>query len=207
MRSAAPVGLANDGFSALAELGVRTALDLREPVERRHDRVNFGELPVRVREVPLLDGKVEGYTPRSLPDLYEDIVRSCGARFAAAARVLAEPGTLPLLAFCSAGKDRTGLFCGVVLAAIGVDDDEIIRDYTLSAGQISAEFRATLAARALRAGESEQALAVKLGAPAELMQTVLSDLRASHGGAADYLLAHGLEPGALERIETALVAS
>jgi protein-tyrosine phosphatase len=49
--------------------------------------------------------------------------------FTRAVREVAEPGNLPLLYHCSAGKDRTGWLSVILLTALGVDDDSIRADY------------------------------------------------------------------------------
>ena len=41
-------------------------------------------------------------------------------------------GTLPALIHCAAGKDRTGVAIGVLLAAVGTRPDFIAEDYALS---------------------------------------------------------------------------
>jgi len=41
-------------------------------------------------------------------------------------------GDLPVVEHCTAGKDRTGVFSAVLLTALGVPRDTVVRDYTLS---------------------------------------------------------------------------
>jgi protein-tyrosine phosphatase len=52
--------------------------------------------------------------------------------FGAALRVLCTPGRLPLLYHCSGGKDRAGWMTAVVLTALGVSREIVVRDYLLS---------------------------------------------------------------------------
>ena len=47
-------------------------------------------------------------------------------------RRLSDPGSLPALVHCTAGKDRTGFASAVVLKALGVPHDTIVEDYLLS---------------------------------------------------------------------------
>jgi len=51
---------------------------------------------------------------------------------ARAVKVLAAPGALPGLFHCAVGKDRTGVLAAVILALIGVPDEEIIADFLRS---------------------------------------------------------------------------
>jgi protein-tyrosine phosphatase len=52
--------------------------------------------------------------------------------FGAALRLLCSPGQLPLLYHCSSGKDRAGWMTAIVLTALGVPRELVLRDYLLS---------------------------------------------------------------------------
>src|SRR5204862_328145 len=59
--------------------------------------------------------------------------------------VLVEHDAYPAVFHCSAGKDRTGILAAIVLGLLGVPDDVIVADYTLSAAAMErmiAYFRA-----------------------------------------------------------------
>jgi protein tyrosine/serine phosphatase len=45
---------------------------------------------------------------------------------------LSDPSNLPLLYYCSAGKDRTGVASALVLYALGADMETIMQDYLYS---------------------------------------------------------------------------
>ncbi len=203
MRCAAPLVLEDDDRERLGALGLQTALDLREPIERKNDPVE--EFAPVVHSVPLFSGAVDLQTARGLDALYVDIIEACGPRFVDAARILCAPEALPAVIFCSAGKDRTGILTALILSAVGVSDDDVARDFALSEQGISGEFRAELEARALLAGVTEQALAVSMGAPADLMTGLLAELAAAHGGAAAYLLRNGLSEAGLAQLRRTLV--
>ena len=51
------------GRSALEAVGVRTAIDLREPVERALDPVDVSDSGISLVEWPLIDGRVDLTTP------------------------------------------------------------------------------------------------------------------------------------------------
>jgi protein-tyrosine phosphatase len=61
-------------------------------------------------------------------------------------------GNLPLIFNCSAGKDRTGVAAALLLTALGVRHDEILRDYSISERVVDYEAVAT------RAGGSDTAV-------------------------------------------------
>jgi protein-tyrosine phosphatase len=52
--------------------------------------------------------------------------------FGAALRLICSAGRLPLLYHCSSGKDRSGWMTAVVLTALGVPRELVLRDYLLS---------------------------------------------------------------------------
>ncbi|MDL2318689.1 tyrosine-protein phosphatase, partial [Eubacteriales bacterium OttesenSCG-928-A19] len=41
--------------------------------------------------------------------------------------------TVPMIQHCSAGKDRTGVGCALMLLSLGVDEETVMEDYLLSA--------------------------------------------------------------------------
>jgi protein-tyrosine phosphatase len=205
MRSAALVDLGVSSQQALRSLGLRTAIDLREPVERDLDPAVLGDSGAELREWPLIAGAIDLTSEISLPELYAEVIERCGDRLAGAVRLLAAPGALPAVFFCSAGKDRTGIVSALLLSSLGVDDETVAGDYALTEAMMQGELRRQVAARARAAGLGEQALAVKLGAPRELILGVLAGVRRTDGGAARYLERHGLERGELEALRLAVV--
>lgn len=53
---------------------------------------------------------------------------------------LQNPGNVPLLYHCTAGKDRTGMATALILYALGADDKLVMDDYLLSNKYIEAKF-------------------------------------------------------------------
>jgi protein-tyrosine phosphatase len=192
-----------EGRAAVKTLGIRTAIDLREPIERELDPVDLDGLDVDVRHVPILGGDFDVNTAMSLEQIYIALLERRGAALTAAVRILCEPDALPALVFCSAGKDRTGLVVALTLAALDTPGEEIVADYALTERAMANGFRAVLEQRALAAGISKQEIAVKVGAPPELMRRVLTWLNAHDGGAAGYLGRHGLSDQELAALRRA----
>jgi protein-tyrosine phosphatase len=192
MRSDALTDITDRGRRRLAALGVRTIVDIREPIERaRHPNAIDG-LPVTVQELPLFDGLVEMGSPRGLEVLYREVLDACGTRFARIASALCVPDALPAVVHCSAGKDRTGLVCAVVLDAIGVDREAIIEDYVRTEQSLRGDAFDRAMRRAIDSGMREQELMQNMGAPPEVMERALDHLDRVHGGAVAYLRRHGL---------------
>jgi protein-tyrosine phosphatase len=205
LRSDALTGLADDGFAALLELGVRTAVDLRENNERRLDPPTLAEGTV-IHHRPIFANAFDLDDGAGLPEIYAGILEHCGDRIAGVVDLLAQPGALPAVIFCSAGKDRTGLVSALTLSALGVPDDLVAEEYARTERVMHGAFREVLIERSRRAGYNTQELAVKLGSPASLMLETLAGLRERHGDAAGYLRDHGLSEQALDRLRGELVS-
>lgn len=205
LRGDALADLTAEGRAQLARLGLRTVIDLREPIERELDPDAIDGVELDLRELPLIEGRVDLREVQGMRDFYGAVLGRCGPGIAAAVALLAEPETLPALVHCSAGKDRTGILSAVVLAALGVADETIARDYALTERLLRGEVLEKVRARAVAAGLTEQAIAAASSSPPELMLEVLAELREHHGGAAAYLDRFGLPAGALERLRAALL--
>jgi protein-tyrosine phosphatase len=205
IRSDAPIRLGEQGRAKLASLGLQTAIDLREPVERRLDPADLDGLGLELRHRPILGEDFDALRTMGLDEIYRELLESRGENLTAAVRVVSEPDAVPALFFCSAGKDRTGLVSALVLGALGVSDDNIVADYSRTEQNMRGGFRAAVEARAMAAGITEQEVAVKVGAPPALMRDVLAWLREHYGGAAGYLLHNGLTQAELEALRRQLV--
>jgi protein-tyrosine phosphatase len=176
---------------ALLDLGVRTVIDLRWPHELTDAPSVFAAgNGVRYRSIPLLD---DDPTPLiGLAATYRYMLDERAPQLADVARALLEPGGLPAVIGCAAGKDRTGVTIALLLSAVGVPTDVIVADYVLTG---------------LAFAEPDpddphfvdwRASPVALECPPAYMEAMLAHLAARHGGAGDLLRRNGLEPADLE---------
>ena len=104
-----------------------------------------------------------------------------------------------VLVHCAAGKDRTGTVVALALDASGVPRELIAEDYNASRErieQIIARLRSSETYRAELEGHDPQAHAPVPGT----IERVLELVDEQHGGAAEWLLAHGLDEADLERL-------
>jgi protein-tyrosine phosphatase len=198
------VALGERGRATLRALGVRTAVDLRQPVERRLDPADLGELAAV--ELPVLGSGLHIAPDAGLADVYRQLLEERGERLTEVVRRLARPDALPALVFCSAGKDRTGLVSALALAAAGAGDDAIVRDYAATEPNMHGAFRRAIVARAVSAGITEQEVATKVGSPPAVMRETLAWLTDRHGGIERFLRAHGMTPAELESLREAMRA-
>lgn len=137
--------LSDRDLDKLAELGLRTVVDLRSDAEiaalgepRLPDGVRVLPIPVAsgnlVQDIipPLLAGDFSKVPPDLLISVNRRLARSSGPRFGQLLRTLTDPKQHPVVFHCTLGKDRTGFAAAVVLMALGVSWEQVVADYLLS---------------------------------------------------------------------------
>lgn len=178
--------------AALLDLGLRQVIDLRWPHELVETPSVFqASRAVVYRSVPLLE---DDPTPAlGLAGTYRYMLDERGAQLIEVVRALLEPGGLPAVVGCAAGKDRTGVAIGLLLSAVGVPDDVIVADYVLSA-------EAFASAAIDEHLDDWRASSLHVDCPPEYMAETLDHLGRLHGGASAYLRRNGLDGGELDRL-------
>lgn len=126
----------------------------------------------------------------SLFDLYRGSLDRNGRALVEALKHLVHAPPGGVLVHCAAGKDRTGIFIAVVLAALGAPIGAIVRDYSATDGRLDQFFARELAA--IDDPDRRERLASRQHASPETMTSLLRHLDRRHRGAATYLAAHGL---------------
>ncbi len=200
-------------LDVLRPFGLRTVIDLRTQGEiDQRGRFPVEAHPVTYHHVPVLDvlwSRDDGPAPADavvfLHRAYLDMLSSGAARFAAAITALAKPGALPAVFHCAAGKDRTGMLSALVLATVGVDHEQIVTDYGLTAEAIE-RTRDWIARNRPASIASWQAIpATFLAAPPQAMAQVLDDVIAAHGSIEAFLVGIGVTPATLAALRAALL--
>jgi protein-tyrosine phosphatase len=181
-------------------LGLATVVDLR----RSRERAEGGWPPLLdsalVCELPVLP---DGWTlPREqfasatehLSHAYDDMARLGAGAVRRTFELLADPDRHPLMFFCLAGKDRTGIMAVLLLVALGVDEATALDDYELSGDRVVALVEHLKAQDGLDRDNPmiNQPLEV-LRAPRVAMSQALQRLKARHGTLLGYLDACGAD--------------
>ena len=191
-----------DDLDRLAALGLRTVLDLRTPGElERRGQFQVDPTAVAYHHLPVIQETWEGWaTDRQVDPVtflvsrYLEMLDEGAPALAAALGVLADPASYPVMFHCAAGKDRTGVLAAVALSLVGVADDDIARDYGLSAPAMVALVDWVR----INAPESLDTMTDQppafLAAPPQAMRELLSAVRANHGSMAHYVAAIGVTP-------------
>src|SRR6201997_3468284 len=134
--------LTDADIGIVRELGVKTAFDFRGSEERtaavcKVEEIDVHSLPIEPTVVAALRARLQARALSSADALeimresYRGYVRLNTHSFRELfAQILKD--TAPLVIHCTAGKDRTGFACALVLHALGVPSDVIADDYLLT---------------------------------------------------------------------------
>ena len=130
-------------IAVLRGLGLRRAFDFRGTEERiaaacRLEEIAVHSLPIEPTVAATLRGLRDTGVRLSsaeamdvMRNSYRGYVRQNTQRFRALFAHMLEDQA-PLVIHCTAGKDRTGFACALILHALGVPDDVIAEDYLLT---------------------------------------------------------------------------
>ncbi|WP_234445049.1 tyrosine-protein phosphatase [Streptomyces rimosus] len=203
--------LTDADLAKLRRLGIRTDFDLRTPGERAKapDRVPAGARYV-VANVIGEENSAElpptaEASERLMAESYRQfVVRPSAAKaYRSLFRTAAEPGSYPLVYHCSSGKDRTGWATAVLLTALGVDRETVMRDYLASNDYLAASNAAELAKQP---PEIAARLKPVLETRAPYLNAAFDEVEARFGTFGAYLREGlGLNGQELERLRAALL--
>ncbi|WP_420645213.1 tyrosine-protein phosphatase [Candidatus Leptofilum sp.] len=203
-RSGSISRLTKADLAYLQRLGIRLVSDLRSLEERAKHPDRLPEVPGLVeRPLPMQSvdrwerlrgaftiffrrGKLDEY----LLNGYTRVVLDGNAHHIGEIfQRLADPDQLPALIHCTAGKDRTGLVVALLLLTLGVPEETVLADYTLSnqfynhfRNGIAAEFK-QIAPWGIAVDDLQDLLLVK----AKTLQSALAHLRQKYGSVDAYL--------------------
>lgn len=208
--------LTDDDLRIVEERGITTVIDLRH--QREFD-IRPSRLPSSAQRVShcLMSpvdaaGKAadvrqaareSGDGHDMLEVMYTLMIDHSAQQFADVITAIADADA-PLLFHCHGGKDRTGLVAAFVLELLGVERELVLDDYVLTSELRVAD--ADAFRDLMDDGLSAAAAAGVLGAPRELMVSVLGRLDTEHGGAGGYLRdVGGLDDTVISRLRDRLV--
>lgn len=112
--------LTADGMQdMLTVLGIRTDMDLRASTDNQYGTDALGESVTHIYyNVPMYMGVFADGNKAAVRKLFSD---------------LANRNNYPVYLHCTYGLDRTGTMCYLLEALLGVSDEDLLRDYQLSA--------------------------------------------------------------------------
>ncbi|WP_369374030.1 tyrosine-protein phosphatase [Streptomyces sp. cg36] len=181
--------LAGEDWDRFLALGVRTVIDLRYPWEiaskgrvPEHTALAYRNLSIEHRPYDQAALGPEVETGRYLADRFLEVAEDGVAELREALATIASADSGPLVFHCASGKDRTGLLAALVLALLGVDEEVIVEDFTLTGlatDRLIADWRAAHPDREITWPGYGRA-------PAEIMRFFLADLTERYGSVRGY---------------------
>jgi protein-tyrosine phosphatase len=191
------------------ELGLLAVVDLRTGRELARDgRGGLADVALHYHHVPLLEDvspDPDGPWTRSLHEAYAYMLdQSAGRIRDALSAVAAEVAEHPTVFHCTAGKDRTGIVAALVLALLGVSDEDIVADYVLTQ-EVMPEMIERFPRRALRGSEGPRFPSPILRAEADTMRETLAVLAEDYGSAAGWAEGAAVDQAVVEKLRSALL--
>jgi protein-tyrosine phosphatase len=202
---------ANDVAQLVDVHRIRTLVDLRLPDEAVREGhgllgaagLHVVNLPVRKADSTLVDVVVPDARTTDLGLLYQQLLVGSPESVVAAVRLIADPDHHGVVFHCAAGKDRTGVLAAVLLDAVGVPLDAIVEDYVMTAER-EHQIRERLVGIPAYRNLPPVAQGV-MGVDGSAIRRFVETLHQTHGGAAAFLLRHGLRAEELDALRAALV--
>ena len=160
-------------YKDLAQLGIRTVIDLRDDPEP-YEKPMVESLGMTYIHIPMNDKK---YPTAGALDLFLKTVN--------------DPNTGKFFVHCAGGRDRTGLLVALLLDAAGVEREAIAADHALSDESWGPRNEAWFAEAPT---EAERQRRIRIAVPAgRTMVDVLEEVDRRYGGTAEYLATESLD--------------
>lgn len=192
------------------QLGLRTVIDLRSSAELERSG-RFSGIAVAFHHTPLFEEDslpfkwAEPDDPEPPPgEDYLAIAENGASTLAVAFDIIAEC-EYPVVFHCAAGKDRTGILAGLLLSALGVSDETIVRDYELTNRSLAAHLSWAKVNDPKEAAEIAARPAWLLRSSGPVIKAFLESLRRRHGSIDRYLNGLGVKKQTLDTLRVRLL--
>ncbi|MEL6307936.1 MAG: tyrosine-protein phosphatase [Chloroflexota bacterium] len=196
----------------LINYGVRTVIDVRNEWENEHyPNVFQGSDAVAHYNLPLIGDALsndEAFYAKThhyveLHELYAMYVDDCQAQIGAIVSQFAESDGTTIV-HCHAGKDRTGIITGLILALVGIADKHIAHDYAETRKHIQHLLDAWRAYEESKGNDMAQFERNNTCAP-ETMLEMLKHVRETYGDVATYLRECSVSEDAIRQVKAKLL--
>ncbi len=206
--------LTDNDLTTLERLGVALSCDLRLPeeIDEEPDRlphnVRYEQNSVQssesrnqqFRRLMFARGRVDHFMTSAYIRV---IVENNPHVYARVFELIADESNLPIVVHCTAGKDRTGVAVALLLALLGVPDEVIAADYSLSNRYF--DTYVAIGERAIqsvgRLGLTTEAILPLFTANPDTILATLAHVREKYGSVEAYLMqAGGLSEATLARV-------
>jgi protein-tyrosine phosphatase len=224
-RSGALGGLTDADHEVVRSFGIRLICDLRRGSEASHVPTRWCAEPEAERwHLPLFPESkaaqnywAEIQSPADIRakmiDTYRALVITPGIleKYRLLFERLARDESCPVLVHCSAGKDRTGIVCALILSVLGVERATVAEDFLLSSRYYDSDQAfARLSSQIVDFGTGKdwtrEMLEPVFKVEPAYLETAFAIIDREHGSVAAFLTeAAGVAPGTLEQIRARLL--
>ena len=220
-RSDSPSKFTNADWIQVKKLGITLIIDLRSDREAENDPYNpangiryvrnpvYNNDPIRsvMNHILFHRGKLNDM----MAEAYIKMVRDRAASFGESLRLIANNSVHGTLIHCTAGKDRTGLLTAMILSLLGVDEQAILYDYSLSNAGFASNYEAFLekdAPKLEMIGVPPEELKVLFMANPGWLANALEEIEHSYGNMENYLInAGGVDRKTIDRLKAHMISS
>jgi protein-tyrosine phosphatase len=157
------------------------------------NEMEYVHLPITTRGVDpthimnrIKQGDVQWITLEYMIESYIRMVEDFPGAWREVFTRMALPGRRPMLCHCTGGKDRTGVFAALLLLALGVSEDLVVYDHSLSNSFLSDRVESILI-RVKSYGVDPEKFIPYFTAPKECIVALLNHIKKTYGSADDYL--------------------
>lgn len=204
-----------DAEKLMQEIGLVSVLDLRSNLEIAQQGLGLVSTSgLKYYNVSFISdgGDKEGNIKRyqglaNMGQFYLRLLRQeeFAQRLIEALTFIGNQSNQPLVFHCSAGKDRTGLLSAIILNILGVCDEDIAGDYSLTASHPHMQYnRATSEMK--KEGAAKGLPAFFWEETSELMLQFLAKFKEEYGSAEQYLREHGADSSLIPSLKKGLIA-
>ncbi len=200
--------------STLTDAGVKHVIDLRGSQELIEAPSVFKDRPdVQYRPCNMTgDNLINRWGTIPVPDdssvrlstMYSTVIDERGKMIKTILETVSQPGALPAVFHCTAGKDRTGVLSALLLGIAGVPRESIVEDYALSARFLYGTSAVPPDGSGKDASPPFEEYQLKW-CPPDAMGLTLDHLESKYGGIGGYLSRIGVDDATLTSIRNALI--
>ena len=204
----------------LQKMGIRRVCDFRTRAEikKRPDRYPPGDqgksllLPIQHGESDPADtfdriknGDIDWMTEEYMITGYINNIENFAPLWGTFFKTVADPSNRPLVFHCTGGKDRAGVAAALLLLALDVPPETVVRDHGLSNMYIAAVLEG-IYDRIRNMGIEPDEISAYFSAPQSAIIAVLEHLEKAYGSAANYLISRaGIDEQRLDRLKDDLL--
>lgn len=211
-RSDNPKSLTPEGKQQLVSVVAPSlVIDLRIPLEVTREGYDLGEgvTLINCPMTPQSGINQEQIDAGMCDNLIDDYMRQIevnGGFVAQALGLIADPNSLPVVIHCTAGKDRTGIVCAMLLDLLGVEHDDITHDYQMTTRNMAPVVERIRNAPVFQENGLAYAPDWIFASDAETMEGFLARMTAEFGSSEQWALQQGLTRAQVESLRSELLS-